>query len=150
MAAELFPSLPLRVSIAVCAHCGGPVATFASMCPRCGHRAGSGGTVVIGGVPVFGSRRRRLFSLVARRMVTMLLLCAAVAGVFLLSHVSRPQNVHEADDQEEQCRAIEEAGEEYEGELAACQAKLARLRMIEHHQMNAAPSLTLDSLHQSP
>ena len=107
------------------------------MCPRCGHRAGSGGTVVIGGIPVFGSRRRRLFSLVARRMVTMLLLCAAVAGVFLLSHVARPQNMHQADDQEEQCRAIEEAGEDYVGELAACQSKLARLRLLERDHARA-------------
>ena len=93
--------------------------------------------MVIGGVPVFGSKRRRLFSLVARRMVTMLLLSAAVAGVFLLSHVSRPQNTHQADDQEEQCRAIEEAGEEYVGELAECQSKLARLRLIERERVRA-------------
>jgi len=120
------------------------------MCPRCGHRAGSGGTVVISGVPVFGSHRKGLISLVARRLVAMLLVCAAVAGVFLLSHVLRAENTHEADDQEEGCRAIEVEGEEYAGELAACRAKLARLRAIEHHQMNAAPLQTLDSLHQAP
>lgn len=63
--------------------------------------------------------------------MAMLLLCAAVAGVVLLSHLSRPENTHQADDQEEVCRAIEEAGEDYVGELAACQAKLARLRVME-------------------
>jgi len=125
------------------------VAAFASMCPRCGHRADKrGGAVVIGGVPVFGSRRKGVFSLVARRLVTMLILCAAVAGVFLLSHVSRPQNMHEVDDQEEQCRAIEDSGEEFVGQLSQCQMKLARLRLIEHARNTPAP--TLDSTHQAP
>jgi hypothetical protein len=123
--------------------------TYASMCPRCGHRASSAGTVVIGGIPVYGSRRRGVIALVARRTLTMLLLGAAVAGVFLLSHISRPQNSYQADDQEEQCRAIEESGEEFEGELSECQTKLARLRAIEHHQMSATP-LTLDSTRQAP
>jgi hypothetical protein len=138
-----------RVSVAVCAHCGGPVVTYASMCPRCGHRASSRGTVVIGGIPVYGSRRRGVLSLVARRTVTMLLVSAAVAGVFFLSHISRPENTHQADDQEEQCRSIEESGEEFEGELSECQTKLARLRAVEHHQMSATP-VTLDSTHSSP
>ena len=143
-------TLPLlRVSIAVCAHCGGPVATYASMCPRCGHRASSRGAVMIGGVPVYGSRRAGVLSLVARRMVAMLLVVAAVAGVFLLSHMSRPTNTHQADDQEEVCRAIEDTGEEFVGELSQCQAKLARFRAIEHHQMNGTPQ-PLDSTRQAP
>jgi hypothetical protein len=79
----------------------------------------------------------------------MLLVGAAVAGVFFLSHISRPENTHQADDQEAQCRAIEESGEEFEGELSECQTKLARLRAVEHHQMSATP-VTLDSTHPSP
>ena len=137
------------MTVAVCAHCGGPVVTYASMCPRCGHRASSQGTVMIGGIPVYGSRRRGVFALMARRAVTVLLVGAAVAGVFFLSHISRPENTHQADDQEEQCRMIEESGEEIEGELSACQTKLARLRAIEHHQMSATPA-ALDSIHPSP
>jgi len=139
----------LRVSIAVCAHCGGPVVTYASMCPRCGHRASSRGAVMIGDVPVYGSRRAGVFRLVARRAVTFLLVAAAVAGVFLLSQISRPPNTHQADDQEQQCRAIEEAGEETEGELARCRTRLARLRAIEHHQKNGTAQ-ALDSIRQSP
>lgn len=139
----------LHVSIAVCAHCGGPVATFASMCPRCGHRASSHGTVIVHGVPVFGSKRRGVVSRVARRTAAMLLLGAAATGVFLLSHISRPENGHEADDQEEACRAIEETGEEFEGQLADCQMKLARLKAIEHHQRSSTAP-TLDSTRQSP
>jgi Spy/CpxP family protein refolding chaperone len=81
--------------------------------------------------------------------MTMVLLGAAVAGMFLLAHIARPQNTHQADDQEEQCRAIEESGEEFEGELSECQTKLARLRAIEHHQMSATPP-TLDSTRQAP
>ena len=119
------------------------------MCPRCGHRASSRGTVMIDGIPVYGSQRRGVLSLVARRAAVMLLLGAAVAAVFLLSHIARPQNTHQADDQEEQCRAIEESGEEYEGELSECQTKLARLRAIEHHQLSATPA-TLDSTRQAP
>jgi len=139
----------LHVSIAVCAHCGGPVATFASMCPRCGHRASGHGAVIVHGVPVFGSTRRGVVSRLARRTVAMLLLGAAAAGVFLLSHISRPQNAHEADDQEEACRAIEETGEDFAGQLADCQMKLARLKAIEHHQRSATAP-TLDSTRQSP
>jgi hypothetical protein len=135
--ATVFTPLLLRVSIALCAHCGGPVATFASMCPRCGHRASSRGAVMIGGVPIYGSRRRDLGLRVARRMATVLLVGAAVAGVFLLSHLSRPPRAHQADDQEAQCRAIEEDGEEFVGELAQCQTKLARLRIIEHAEASA-------------
>jgi hypothetical protein len=119
------------------------------MCPRCGHRASSHGAVIVHGVPVFGSRRKGLVSRVARRTATMLILGAAAAGVFLLSHISRPQNAHEADDQEEACRAIEETGEEFEGQLADCQMKLARLKAIEHHQRSAAAA-TLDSTRLSP
>ena len=103
------------------------------MCPRCGHRASSRGAVMIGDVPVYGSRRKGLISRVASRVVTFLVVCAAVGGVFLLSHLSREPSVHQADDQEEICRVIEEAGEEdYVGQLAECQSKLARLRAIEH------------------
>ena len=119
------------------------------MCPRCGHRASGHGAVIVHGVPVFGSTRRGVVSRVARRTVAMLLLGAAAAGVFLLSHISRPQNAHEADDQEEACRAIEETGEEFEGQLADCQMKLARLKAIEHHQRSATAP-TLDSTRQSP
>jgi Spy/CpxP family protein refolding chaperone len=104
---------------------------------------------MIGGIPVYGSRRKGVFALVARRAATMLLVGAAVAGVFFLSHIARPENTHQADDQEEQCRMIEESGEEIEGELSECQTKLARLRAIEHHQMSATPA-TLDSTHPSP
>jgi hypothetical protein len=119
------------------------------MCPRCGHRASSRGAVMIDGVPVYGSRRAGVLGLVARRAVAMLLVGAAVAGVFFLSHISRPTNTHQADDQEQICRAIEEEGEQFEGELSQCQAKLARFRAIEHHQMNGTPQ-TLDSTRQAP
>jgi hypothetical protein len=104
---------------------------------------------MIGGVPVYGSRRSGMLGRAARRVAAMLLIGAAVAGVFLLSHISRPENTHQADDQEEQCRAIEESGEEVEGELSDCQTRLARLRAIEHHQTNAA-AVTLDSVRQAP
>jgi hypothetical protein len=123
--------------------------TYASMCPRCGHRASSQGTVMIGGIPVYGSRRTGVFALVARRTLTILLVGATVAGAFFLSHIARPENAHQADDQEEQCRAIEESGEEFEGELSECQTKLARLRAIEHHEMSTTPA-TLDSTRPSP
>lgn len=92
---------------------------------------------MIGGVPIYGSHRRGLLLRVARRMATVLLVGAAVGGVFLLSHISRPTRTHQADDQEAQCRAIEEDGEEYAGELAECQTKLARLRVIEHAEATA-------------
>jgi hypothetical protein len=104
---------------------------------------------MIGGLPVYGSRRAGVLSLVARRTVTMLLVGAAVAGVLLLSHISRAPNTHQADDQEQECRSIEEGGEEFEGQLSQCQMKLARLRTIEHHQMSATPQV-LDSIRQSP
>jgi hypothetical protein len=87
---------------------------------------------MIGDVPVYGSRRPGVFSRMVRRMVAMLLVGAAVAGVFLLSHLSRKPSAHEADDQAEQCSTIAEAGEDYPGQLADCNAKLARLRVIEH------------------
>ena len=123
--------------------------TFASMCPRCGHRASRRGAVIVGGVPVFGSRRRGLFSRVARRTATLLLMGAAAVGAFLLSHFARTPNAHQADYQEEQCRAIQDAGEGYKGQLADCLARLARLRAAE--RMRAAqPTRTLDSVPQSP
>jgi hypothetical protein len=86
---------------------------------------------MVRGVPVFGSRRRGVFSRMTRRVVTLLFVSAAVAGVLFLAHLSRVPNAHQADDQEEQCRIIQESGEEYAGQLSACQAKVARLRLME-------------------
>jgi len=88
---------------------------------------------MIGDVPVYGSRQKSLIRRVASRMMTLILLGAAVGGAFLLSHLSREPSAHQADDQEQLCRAIEESGEEdYVGQLAECRTKLARLRVIEH------------------
>jgi hypothetical protein len=102
---------------------------------------------MVRGVPVYGSRRRGLFLRTTRRLATVLLVGAVAAGAFLLSHISRAPSTHQADDQEERCRLIEESeDEEYAGELAECQQKLARLRVIEH----ATPPSTLDSIRQSP
>jgi hypothetical protein len=137
------------VSIALCAHCGGPVATYASMCPRCGHRASSRGAVMVGGIPVYGSRRRGPLGRMARRMATALLVGAGVGAVFLLSHLYRTPSAHEADDQEGTCRAIQESNyEEHPGELADCFARLSRLRAAERRE--APPTRTLDSVRPSP
>jgi hypothetical protein len=119
------------VPIAVCAYCGGPVVTFASMCPHCGHRASSRGAVTIGSVPVFGSRRRGPLGRLARRLTTFVLVGAGVAVLFVLSHLLRASRSHQADDQEEQCRIVAGMGEEHPGELAECQSKLSQLRAIE-------------------
>jgi hypothetical protein len=123
--------------------------TFASMCPRCGHRASSRGAVIVRGVPVFGARRRGVVGRMARRVATFFLVGAAVGGMFLLSHLYRTPSTHPADDQEEQCRTIEESGEDDTGQLAACLAKLARLRAAERAR-EAPPTRTLDSARQSP
>ena len=82
-------------------------------------------------------------------MATVLLVSAAVAGVLLLSHLSRTPSAHQADDQEEQCLAIQESGEEEPGQLADCLAKLSRLRAAEHAR-ETPPTRTLDSARQSP
>jgi hypothetical protein len=82
-------------------------------------------------------------------MVAMFLVGAAVVGVFLLSHLSRKPSAHEADDQEQECRAIEEGGEDYAGQLANCNTKLARLRLIEHGR-SVRPATALDSIRPSP
>ena len=86
----------------------------------------------------------------ARRMATVLLVGAAAAGAFLLSHISRAPSAHQADDQEEQCQAIEESGEEESGSSSpTALPKLSRLRAVEHAR-ETPPTRTLDSVRQSP
>jgi hypothetical protein len=82
-------------------------------------------------------------------MATVLLVGAALAGVFLLSHLSRTPSAHQIDDQEEQCLAIQDSGEEEPGQLADCLAKLSRMRAAERGR-ETAPTRTLDSARQSP
>lgn len=89
-------------------------------------------------------------SRVMRRTVTVLIVGAGVAGVFLLSHLSRATSAHQADDQEEMCRMIEEGGEEeYPGQLADCFKKLSQMRAAERGR-DASQARTLDSVHLSP
>jgi hypothetical protein len=103
---------------------------------------------MVGGIPVYGSRRRGLFSRVTRRVATLLLLGAGVAAVFLLAHFSRAPGAHEADDQEGTCRTIQESNEEeYPGQLADCFAKLSRLRAAERSR---EATRALDSVRRSP
>lgn len=104
---------------------------------------------MVGGVPVFGSRRRGLVSRVVRRGVALLIVGAGVGAVFLLSHLTRVPSAHEADDQEEACRTIEESGEEEVGELANCLKKLSHLRAVEHDR-EASSARALDSVRRSP
>lgn|SRR5437763_16727358 len=119
------------MSIAVCAHCGGPVVTFASMCPHCGHRGSGHGSVTVGNIPLFGSRHRGMLGRVARRLATVVLIGMGAAALFLLSHLSRPVRTHQADDKEEQCRLIQETYEAYPGELSDCLARLSYLKAVE-------------------
>jgi hypothetical protein len=79
----------------------------------------------------------------------MLLVGAAVGAAFMLSHLYRTANAHEADDQEERCRSIEELGESEPGQLSACLTRLTRLRAAERAR-EAPPTRTLDSARQSP
>jgi hypothetical protein len=81
--------------------------------------------------------------------VTVLIVGAGVGAVFLLSHLTRAPSAHEADDQEEACRTIEESGEEKPGELANCLKRLSHLRAVEHDR-TASSARTLDSVRQSP
>ena len=69
---------------------------------------------------------------------------------FLLSHLSRATSAHQADDQEEMCRMIEEAGEEeYPGQLADCFKKLSQMRAAERGR-DAFQTRALDSVRLSP
>jgi hypothetical protein len=90
-----------------------------------------------------------LVSRVTRRLATALILGAGAGTLFLLSHLARLKGTHQAEAQEEQCRIIEESGEESPGELSACQAKLSYLRAVER-ATQTPPARTLDSIRRAP
>ena len=118
-------------------------------CPHCGHRSSGRGSATVDSLPLFGARRRGVFGRAARRLVAALIVGAGAVALFLLSHLARTPGTHQADDQEERCRIIEESGEASPGELADCQAKLAYLRAVER-ATQTPPARTLDSVRQSP
>jgi hypothetical protein len=82
-------------------------------------------------------------------VVAALIVGAGTGALFLLSHLARPARTHQADDQEEQCRIIEESGEDTPGELSDCQSRVAYLRAVER-AAQTPPARSLDSVRQSP
>ena len=126
------PSPATTMALARCAHCGDSEIAPASVCARCGQRAGAQRSTSASGVLV---EKRDVLSIALRRVI-ITLLWGIVLGTWYAAleyaRMQRPQVT--ADEKSLECDMIEEMGEEYDGELSDCRHRVAFMRLEERER----------------
>jgi hypothetical protein len=112
------------MAIAICTYCGGLVLIRATMCPHCGQRGEA--TPSRRKVSTFGSKKG--LPLVVRRLIVCAVVGAGAVISLAFANWIRPASSHPIEETVSECELIRESGEEVEGELTNCEARLAHLR----------------------
>ena len=122
----LSPSMPP----ALCAHCGAFVSVNALTCPNCRHR--SLGRMSHSRSGLFGVSSDAMSRFGNRVAITILISIVALTWFAVVEWSKDSHEVRDSFEAQIQCEIILEHGEEFEGELAACQRQVAYLRAMEH------------------
>lgn len=94
------------------------------MCPHCGQRGES--TVSRRKTSTFGAKKP--LPLPVRRLLICAMVGMGAVMTLAFAHWIRPETSHPIEDVVSECESIREGGEEVEGELNQCEARLAHMR----------------------